>query len=526
MAVDTLGELIRTSSHRHPDRPAVVCGNVRLTYAELDERSDRLAAWLRSIGAGRGERVGLSLPKSLEAVTAIVGTLKAGAAYVPLDPIAPPLRMRSLIGHAAPRCLIAGAEQLEGLRTLEPMALPYVLSTDNTASVPWPWPLTTTASWLEVLSARASGPPVDGPSGTDLAYILYTSGSTGQPKGVMVTHRQSLAFVQWAQAVFQLQPEDRVSSHAPLHFDLSLFDLFVTWTAGACVYLIPQELNVFPTSLAEFIEQTPLSVWYSVPSALTRLLLYGQLDQRRLETLRLVLFAGEVFPTKYLRRLKGLLPAATLYNLYGPTETNVCTYYHVGQLPPEDSMTIPIGKGCEHNEVFAVDEQGQRIRPGEVGELCVRGPTVMRGYWKAPEETARVLVRHWPWLGDAPVCRTGDLVRCDAGGTYHFLGRQDTMVKSRGYRIELGEIESTLASHPAIKEAAVVAVQDEEIGNRLKAFVASDEPLGGQEVLGFLAERLPRYMMPDSVDVVEQLPKTSTGKLDRQRLRMLERNSP
>lgn len=520
MAAFTLSQFVSQSAQRSPERPAVASGDAQLTYAQLEDQSNRLGALLRSVGVCRGERVGLYLPKSLEAVVGIVGVLKAGGAYVPFDPTAPPSRIQYLLHDAELRCLITTPQQLDVLRQLDPVTLPYLLVTDGAPTAESPWPRTVLLTWA-ALTDQPSMTPAEAAIETDPAYILYTSGSTGQPKGVMITHRNSLTFVNWCQDTFQLGPEDRVSSHAPLHFDLSVFDLYVSWAAGACVYLIPEELNVFPMSLAEFIEHHRLSVWYSVPSALTRLLLHGQLERRDLRALRLVLFAGEVFPTKYLRRLKAAAPRAALYNLYGPTETNVCTYYRVTELPADDAMTIPIGQACDNTHVFAVDEQGKPIQPGAVGQLYVRGPSVMQGYWKVPEKTQQVLVRPWLWppVGDELVYRTGDLVRLDADGrTYHFLGRKDHMVKSRGYRIELGEIESALYSHPAVKEAAVVAVPDEEISNRLAAFVVGQPGLAAEELAAFLAQRLPRYMVPESIQVLEQLPKTSTGKVDKQQL--------
>ena len=550
MAAYTLSQLVSHSAQRYPQRPAVVCGDAQLTYAQLEEASNRLGALLRSVGVCRGERVGLYLPKSLEAVVGIVGVLKAGGAYVPFDSTAPPSRIQYLLHDAELRCLITTPQQLGVLRQLDPVTLPYLLVTDPstqssasltscrarhsvrgrvvpsdasrddgapTAESPWPGTVLLTGA---TLTDQPSITPAEAAIETDPAYILYTSGSTGQPKGVMITHRNSLTFVNWCQDTFQLCPEDRVSSHAPFHFDLSVFDLYVTWAAGACVCLIPEELNVFPMSLAEFIEQRQLSVWYSVPSALTRLLLYGQLDRRDLHALRLILFAGEVFPTKYLRRLARTVPHAALYNLFGPTETNVCTYHRVADLPADDATTISIGRACANTETFVVDDEGRLAGPGEVGELYVRGPSVMKGYWKQPEKTRQVLVRpgFWPGLGDEVSYRTGDLVRLEADGTYQFLGRKDHMVKSRGHRIELGEIEAALYGHAAIKEAAVVAVPDEEIGNRLKAFVTSHQPLTAEEVAGFLVQRLPRYMVPEMIEVVGQLPKTSTGKVDKQRL--------
>jgi acyl-coenzyme A synthetase/AMP-(fatty) acid ligase len=234
--------------------------------------------------------------------------------------------------------------------------------------------------------------------------------------------------------------------------------------------------------------------------------------------LRTVLFAGEVFPTKHLRRLMELLPRTRFYNLFGPTETNVCTYYEVPRLPKDKIDPIPIGKSIARVDVFAVKDDDTIAAAGEVGELYVRGPTVMRGYWANPKLTAKVLASDVTRGTAERVYKTGDLVCEDADGNYLFLGRRDNQIKSRGYRIELGEIETTLLSHPAVVECAVTAIPDEVFTNRLKAFVVVKDEVGEAELARFASERIPHYMIPDSFELVDALPKTSTGKIDRQRL--------
>jgi amino acid adenylation domain-containing protein len=359
---------------------------------------------------------------------------------------------------------------------------------------------------------------------TDLAYILYTSGSTGTPKGVMISHRSSLTFVAWAATCTGLSDQDRVCSPAPLHFDLSVFDIFATCQAAACMVVLPEMTSTFPARLAEWMEQERISVWYSVPSILTMLATYGNLRGLGLSELRTIIFAGEVFPVKHLTRLMAELPGARYFNWYGPTETNVCTSFEV--LVTEDrtelAAPVPIGKACANADVFAVTSEGRRVsRPAEEGELYVRGPGLMRGYWDQPDKTREVLVRNpFQEAYDEPAYRTGDLVTLDAEGNYVFLGRRDGMVKTRGYRVELGEVEAALYAHPAIREAVVLPVPDELLGSRLRAVIAVDGSgaLTRQEVLEHCLRRLPRYMVPDAVEFCEALPRTSTGKVDRTRL--------
>jgi amino acid adenylation domain-containing protein len=359
-------------------------------------------------------------------------------------------------------------------------------------------------------------------SESDLAYVLYTSGSTGEPKGVAISHRAALAFVRWAIAELGLRGEDCFASHAPFHFDLSILDLFGAAGVGAAVRLIPEALQSFPFKLAELIDRAGISVWYSVPSALVRLLTQGRLDRFRFPRLRLVLFAGEVFPVRHLRELMALMPHAAFWNLYGPTETNVCTCYRVPLLAAERTAPVPIGIACAGTEVFALAGDGRRAGPGHSGELFVAGPTLMTGYWGRPEQTAEALVPH-PLRPHGPdrAYRTGDLVAVGEDGTYTFLGRRDHMVKSRGYRVELGEIEATLHAQADVREAVVLALPDDLVGHRLHAVVvlADGSTLSPRDLHRYCAERLPRYMVPAAIVVRRHpLPRTSTGKTDRRAL--------
>jgi amino acid adenylation domain-containing protein len=353
---------------------------------------------------------------------------------------------------------------------------------------------------------------------TDLAYILYTSGSTGTPKGVMISHRNSLTFVDWAASAAGLTERDRVCSPAPLHFDLSVFDIFASCQAGACLTVLPDGAATFPVSIAGWLEAERISVWYSVPSVLTLLASYGSMDRFDLSGLRTVIFAGEVFPPRHLASLMTQLPHCRYLNWYGPTETNVCTAFEVRQ-GGAAAGPVPIGTACANTEVFAVTSEGSRVSaPGEVGELYARGPSVMRGYWRQPERTREGLVPD-PFRADCGelVYRTGDLVTLDPAGNYVYLGRRDAMVKVRGYRVELGEVEAALYRHPAVREAAVLPVADDLLGTRLQAFVTTDDEasLTREDVLGHCRQWLPGYMVPDIVEFTQALPRTSTGKVDR-----------
>lgn len=515
-----LQHLLSESAVRYPDRDAVVCGTRSLSYRELDVITDKLAALLIERGLKRGDRAAIYFPKSIESIVAIHGILKVGGVYVPLDPNAPPNRLSYIIQNCGILCLLVSAKTAAKLPEVFPGENPvqFVVVTD--AGLDEAVNLTVpVVRWNEVL-ARPHGElaPVLSIE-SDLAYILYTSGSTGVPKGVMISHRASLTFVNWACEMFQLRPDDRNSSHAPLQFDLSIFDIFATLKAGAAMVLVPDLLSTFPVRLADWISSQKISVWYSVPSILSMLVLRGHLERLTFPNLRTVLFAGEVFPVKYLRDLMAALPDVEFYNLYGPTETNVITYYKVPPLEPDRVKPIPIGRACANTDLFALTEDGQVVsRPDQVGELCARGPILAEGYWGDAEKTAKSFVQNvlQPNFRDC-VYKTGDLVTPDEQGNFEFLGRRDHMVKSRGYRIELGEIETVLYSHCDVKEAAALGIPDELIGNRIVAFVVLNEPgaCTAEGLQRYCAERIPAYMVPEAVEFRNDLPKTSTGKADR-----------
>lgn len=515
-----LQQLLTNTAKQYPEKDAVVFNSEKITYRELDEVTDKLAATLIENGVKRGDRVGVYMNKSISSIISILGILKTGGAYIPLDPNAPLTRLAYIIENAGMKCLLTSTKKGNNINQMFPEKNPLevVVLTDDLTRLKTDLPVKV-ISWGDVVKRSGTLPHENTTIETDLAYILYTSGSTGVPKGVMISHRTSLTFVDWSCDEFGIQPGDRVSSHAPLHFDLSVFDIFTSLKAGATICLVPEEFSIFPRRLIKFIQDNKITVWYSVPSILMHMMVHGNMKEYTFSDLRLILFAGEVFPVKYLRELVGLIPHADYYNLYGPTETNVCTYYKVEHLDPDRINPVPIGRACKNTEVFAVDSDNRVITaPGMEGELYVRGACVAQGYWGDIKKTeANFIKNFFNEEYDEKMYRTGDIVVMDDEGNYHLVGRKDHMIKSRGYRIELGEIEAALYAHRDVKEAAAVAVPDELITNKIKAFIVPIKPgsLTRIEIEKHLSERIPHYMLPEIIVFFESLPKTSTGKIDR-----------
>jgi len=510
-----LHHLLIESAARHPERTAIVDRAASMTYRELDAASSRLAVELAARGVGPGNRVGLYLDKSLPGIVAAWGILRSGAAYVPLDVASPVKRVARIVANGDLCGILTTSKRWPSLAAglaCPPGFVGIALAAQRPADPRFAFETPD----APLASADRHVHVDDDPSRA--AYVLYTSGSTGQPKGVVLSHRAARSFVDWAGDITQLGPTDVVSSHAPLHFDLSVFDLFASCRAGATVALVPPELNVFPRNLADWMARERISVWYSVPSLLSRLALAGDLERHDWSQLRQIIFAGEVFPVAHLRRLREKIPAARYWNWYGPTETNVCTAYAVAALPAERTAPVPIGTACANCRLLVLDEAGSECEPGEAGELCVSGPSLMTGYQAMPEATAQAFVTR---PDGSAWYRTGDLVQEDAAGLLHLLGRRDGMIKSRGYRIELGEIESILHQHPGVAEAAAVALPDDEIGHVIlaAAVARAGETLETAKLRAFCVERLPAYMIPVSIEVRASLPRGSTGKVDRVRLR-------
>ena len=519
-----LDRLIDVAASRDPEAIAIRCDGTTLRYGQLFRRSNGLAHVLRQTGLESTDRVAVLLAKGPDVPVAFYGVFAAGGVLVPIAPRSPVehvIRILRATGathlitepakHALVEMALQACPEVAHVVGLEPDDLPF-------SCIPWP-------TVLDAASGRAPAVEV---SDLDPAYILHTSGSTGLPKLILHTHSSAVSFIEWAVGEYSLTPDDRLSNHSSHHTCFSTFDYFAAARVGASTVILTQAALMMPASLSALLERERVSVWYSVPTALVQLSIRGDLEGRDLHSIRWVLFAGEVFPEKYLRRLTRQLPGARFSHVYGSTETNVCAYYHLPETRDPRSP-LPIGKACPNSRTRVVDDELQPVPDGDVGELLVQGSTVMSAYWGDPELSARSLVQP-PWDGgcEGAYFRTGDRARVLEDGNLAFVTRADLQVKVRGYRVELEEIESSLMSLDPVEEAAAFAVPDGEGSSSLRAAVVVRDSSAStrRKLLGDLRSLLPPYAIPAELTELEALPRTPTGKVDRNALqdRVAERD--
>lgn len=515
---------VRRQAAARPNATALVHGNRRVSYGELERWSNQLAHQLRALGCLPGDRVCLLQPKSPEAIATIIAVLKADAAYVPLDPASPAPRLAKMIEVCDTRWLVAGgpvapllAELLAGDAFRRDAVVGWVAAEDA------PVPQGIAFTGADVAGQSETSPrSVNTPD--DPAYMLFTSGSTGMPKAVVISHRNVGHFIRWAVSYFRIGPDDRLSAHPPLHFDLSVFDIFGAFAAGAELHLVPAELSLLAPKLAELIRRSELTQWFSVPSALTYMTKFNVVREGDFPALRRVLWCGEVLPTPTLIHWMKRVPHATFTNLYGPTETTIASsYYTVPACPSDERAPIPIGSACPGEELLVLDDAMRPVPPGDIGELYIGGVGLSSGYWRDMEKTAAAFRTYDDGTRRRRVYRTGDLARAGADGMVYFVGRADTQIKSRGYRIELGEIEAALQSLGELREAAVVAVPSTGFENWIIccAYVrgAAAPSLDAATLREQLGRLLPAYMLPARWQTMDCLPRNANGKVDRRALR-------
>jgi amino acid adenylation domain-containing protein len=518
--IDRLQDYLTRSAERSPEATALVLGDEVMTYGELEAAANRLAHALVEQGCKPGDRVGVLAAKTPWTIAALIAVLKAGGAYVPVDSASPAARVARIVRAAEPAMLLADATATalvdglveEGIGDLAVGALAEPLAGQRFASV---------FARDDLASLPAQAPTESIQRETDLAHLLFTSGSTGVPKGVMIEHSNVVAFVEWALRHFGTRAGDRISGHPPLHFDLSTFDIYATLAAGAELHLVPASLGLDPKGTARFIRDRELTQWFSVPSVLTYLARFDAVAQDEFPALERLLWCGEVLPTPVLAHWMRRLPHVRFTNLYGPTEATIASsFYDVQEVPPDESVPVPIGLPCDGERLVVLD--GDTPAPvGGIGELYIGGVGLSPGYWRDEEKTAAAF-RADPQDPTQRIYRTGDLARVDEDGIVHFLGRTDSQIKSRGYRIELGEIEAAVNTVVGVRECAVVGVDTggfEGITICCAYSVADGAELPVAYMRKHVTALIPRYMLPARWEVLDALPKNINGKIDRPALR-------
>ena len=490
-------EYLKTASQKTPDASAVIFQGMHYSYAELDQWSDRVALALVERGVNPGERIGLYLDKSLQALACMYGVLKAGACYVPMSPADPASRTAYMLNNCSARFMLVSAPPKPDLASM--------LKAANVAKI----------DVNDLLADERNSSPeftVRPVSSANAAAVLHTSGSTGDPKGAVITHGNLAVFLNWTVNAFGLNSDDRLLSHAPLQFDLSFFDIFSAAAVGATVVLAEPDDTANAARMARLVNEAGVTVWQSVPSALSLQTLSGRGEQ--MPSVRHVLFAGEPMPRQTLLKLPELFPKARLHNVYGCTETNDTFMYSLPENIQETSDPLPIGRVLPHIHYRIVDQSDQDVVMGEQGHLLVSGDTVMAGYLGTSTRSG---------IADG-YYRTNDLVSEDENGLLQFHGRIDSVVKTNGYRVNLTEIEDYLRRSGQFKEVALFCVEDALIGQRI---VATVRPSAGIQCSPlnlkiYCARGLPKYAIPHSFYITEdELPKGSTGKIDRRRISYL-----
>jgi amino acid adenylation domain-containing protein len=509
-----LHDHLTESARRRPDHVALVCKGARLTYAELERQATALAGALAARGVNRGDRVIVFADNTVETVVAFWGVLKANAIVSIVNPLTKADKLAYLLNDCRAKAMISdahlarvfadAAKQTTHLSailcsgTLDARALELLAGLPVTA-------------WEAALAEHRPMPPrrcID----IDLASIIYTSGSTGEPKGVMLTHRNMLTACASISEYLRIADDEIILGVLPLAFDYGLYQMIMAFAAGA--RLVLERSFAFPAEVLKVVVQERVTGFPGVPTIFAVLAGLSSLASYDFSAIRYVTNTAAALPVKHITMLRGLFPTARIYSMYGLTECKRCTY-----LPPEDIDRKPesVGIAIPNTELWLVDEHDQKLPPGQVGQLVIRGATVMKGYWEKPESTAKKL-RPGPLPGEQ-VLYTGDLCRLDDEGYLYFVGRMDDIIKSRGEKVAPKEVEVAIVAIPGVHECAVIGVPDDLLGQAVKAFVVlqpnASAELDARAIIRACQARLESFMVPKYVEIVPELAKGATGKIQK-----------
>ena len=518
--------MLQSSARRHPDKEALVHGERRLSYREVATRCASVAAGLRDAGMCRGDRVGIYLDPSIDQVLSIFSVSQAGGVYVPINTVLFPDQVAHIVRDCGMKALITTPEKLEALAPVpgDTPSLEFYVVTGEANGFGHEGATSGGKPVLRLeamLSAVAPAAWDDWGISKDLAAILYTSGSTGKPKGVMLSHANIMAGSSIVSDYLSITEQERILAVLPFSFDAGMNQLMTAFQQGATIVVIK---FVFAKELINALINQRITALAGVPTVWT-LLTNGGLSKHQFPDLRYITNTGGAMPQAVLKILRSALPTTKIFLMYGLTEAFRSTY-----LPPQelDRRPTSMGKAIPDNEILVLNEKGERCAPGEVGELVHRGSTVSMGYWGNSEATERVLKPNpllLAELGDTErVCYSGDLVKMDEDGFLYYVGRRDTMIKSSGYRISPTEVEEVLFQTGKVRQAAVIGIPDDVLGQSIKAFLVpkDGEHLDCEAVLQHCAEKMPRHMVPKCLEFLSELPKTSSGKIDYPALRRRE----
>jgi amino acid adenylation domain-containing protein len=501
-----INHVIEENLKNSTDAIAIQQGKETYTYGDVQNLANKFVLHFQSLGLKKGDNIGLVSRVRFETIAAMIAALRCGVIYIPLNIHAPASWIENVVRVAQIKHLIVDPQFSAKVITAQMDKADFVTMLDENYKLGF--------NLNDIRNFEGNPRLNENILADDIAYILYTSGSTGNPKGIMLTHRNAVTFIEWMKIEFKVTTTDRIFSRAPLQFDLSVFDIFSTFSAGATLVIADLKKELSTDESVTLMRDEKITIVYTVPSAYISYLTKGGLE-RGIPSLRALLYAGEPFPTPYLRRVMQCLPETIVSNIYGPTETNIVTYFHL-RVPPQSDEPIPIGKTVFDTEAYIVDENLNLVKDGTMGEILIRGGTVFVGYFNDAELTAKKLILSPFHKYPTYLCRTGDYGRRLADGNIAYHGRMDNMVKTRGYRVEIGEIESAISSYDGVDEVAVIAKHHEKYGNTLHAFISFSKSSGNIDLLiEYIKTKIPSYMVPFEFVKLDVLPKTSTGKVDR-----------